>query len=62
MGLPLAVVVTPAHIQDRDGDHRLLGALRARFSAVCLPRPAGNGVRIVRQQRAVQGSRGHFVV
>jgi transposase len=34
MGLLLAVVVTAAHIQDRDGAHRLLTALRARFSTV----------------------------
>jgi transposase len=34
LGLLLAVVVTAAHIQDRDGAHRLLAALRARFSTV----------------------------
>ncbi|MEU7632113.1 IS5 family transposase [Nocardia sp. NPDC049220] len=34
LGLLLAVVVTGAHIQDRDGAHRLLVALRARFSTV----------------------------
>src|ERR1700716_2809170 len=34
MGLLLVVVVTAAHIQDRDGAHRLLAALRARFSTV----------------------------
>jgi transposase len=34
MGLLLAVVVTAAHIQDRDGAHRLLTALRARFSTI----------------------------
>ena len=34
LGLLLAVVVTSAHIQDRDGAHRLLVALRARFSTV----------------------------
>ncbi|MEU5847891.1 transposase [Saccharopolyspora shandongensis] len=34
MGLLLAVVVTAACIQDRDGAHRLLAALRARFSTV----------------------------
>jgi transposase len=34
LGLVLAVVVTAAHIQDRDGAHRLLVALRARFSTV----------------------------
>jgi transposase len=34
LGLLLAVVVTGAHIQDRDGAHRLLAALRARFSTV----------------------------
>lgn len=34
LGLVLAVVVTAAHIQDRDGAHRLLAALRARFSTV----------------------------
>jgi transposase len=33
-GLLLAVVVTAASIQDRDGAHRLLAALRARFSTV----------------------------
>jgi transposase len=32
--LLLVVVVTAAHIQDRDGAHRLLAALRARFSTV----------------------------
>jgi hypothetical protein len=31
-GLLLAVVVTGAHVQDRDGAHRLLTALHARFS------------------------------
>jgi transposase len=34
LGLLLTVVVTAAHIQDRDGAHRLLQALRARFSTV----------------------------
>lgn len=34
LGLLLAVVVTAANIQDRDGAHRLLVALRARFSTV----------------------------
>ena len=34
LGLVLAVVVTAASIQDRDGAHRLLTALRARFSTV----------------------------
>lgn len=34
LGLVLAVVVTAAHIQDRDGAHRLLVTLRARFSTV----------------------------
>jgi transposase len=34
LGLLLAVVVTAANIQDRDGGHRLLAALRARFSTV----------------------------
>jgi transposase len=34
LGLVLAVVVTAAGIQDRDGAHRLLTALRARFSTV----------------------------
>jgi transposase len=34
LGLLLAVVVTPASIQDRDGAHRLLVALRARFCVV----------------------------
>jgi transposase len=33
-GLLLAIVVTAANIQDRDGAHRLLAALRARFSTV----------------------------
>ena len=33
-GLLLAIVVTAAHIQDRDGAHRLLVALRARFSTI----------------------------
>jgi transposase len=35
-GLLLAVVVTIAGIQDRDGAHRLLAALRAKFSTVGL--------------------------
>lgn len=34
LGLVLAVVVTAASIQDRDGAHRLLVALRARLSTV----------------------------
>lgn len=34
LGLVLAVVVTAAHIQDRDGAHRLLVALRTRFTTV----------------------------
>jgi transposase len=34
LGLVLAVVVTAANIQDRDGVYRLLTALRARFSTV----------------------------
>lgn len=34
LGLILAVVVTPASIQDRDAAHRLLTAMRARFSSV----------------------------
>lgn len=34
LGLLLAVTVTAADIQDRDGAHRLLTALRARFGAV----------------------------
>lgn len=34
LGLLLAVVVTGAQIQDRDGAHRLLAALRARFSTI----------------------------
>jgi transposase len=34
LGLLLAVVVTAASIQDRDGAHRLLVALRARFCTV----------------------------
>jgi transposase len=34
LGLVLAVVVTAASIQDRDGAYRLLAALRARFSTV----------------------------
>jgi transposase len=33
-GLLLAIVVTAANIQDRDGAHRLLAALRARVSTV----------------------------
>ncbi len=36
MGLLLAVVVTAASIQDRDGAHRLLVALRARVSTISL--------------------------
>lgn len=35
-GLVLAMVVTMAGIQDRDGAHRLLAALRARFSTIRL--------------------------
>jgi transposase len=35
-GLLLAVVVTIAGIQDRDGAHRLLAALRAKFSTIAL--------------------------
>jgi transposase len=35
-GLLLAVVVTIAGIQDRDGAHRLLAALRAKFTTVAL--------------------------
>src|SRR4051794_13726682 len=35
-GLLLAVVVTIAGIQDRDGAHRLLTALRAKFTTVAL--------------------------
>lgn len=34
LGLVLAVVVTAASIQDRDGAHRLLTALRARFTTI----------------------------
>jgi transposase len=33
-GLLLAVVVTAAHIQDRDGAHQLLAVLHARFSTI----------------------------
>ena len=35
-GLLLAVVVTVAGLQDRDAGHRLLAALRARFSTIRL--------------------------
>jgi len=35
-GLLLAVVVTVAGIQDRDAAHRLLTALRAKFSTISL--------------------------
>jgi Transposase DDE domain len=35
-GLLLAVVVTIAGIQDRDGAYRLLAALRAKFSTIAL--------------------------
>lgn len=35
-GLLLAVVVTAASIQDRDGAHRLLTAVRARFATITL--------------------------
>ena len=35
-GLLLAVVVTDAGIQDRDAAHRLLTALRAKFSTISL--------------------------
>ena len=35
-GLVLAIAVTMAGIQDRDGAHRLLAALRARFSTISL--------------------------
>jgi hypothetical protein len=34
LGPLLAVVITPASIQDRDGPHRLLVALRAHFCTV----------------------------
>jgi transposase len=34
LGLVLTIVVTAAHIQDRDGAHRLLVALRAHFSTI----------------------------
>jgi transposase len=34
LGLILAVVVTPVSIQDRDAAHRLLAAVRSRFSGV----------------------------
>lgn len=34
LGLVPAVVVTAANIQDRDGAHHLLAALRARFSTI----------------------------
>ncbi len=36
LGLLLAVVVTPASIQDRDAAHRLLAAVRTRFATVSL--------------------------
>jgi transposase len=36
LGLLLAVVITPANIQDRDGAHRLVTLLRHRFSGIRL--------------------------
>ena len=36
LGLLLAVIVTPASVQDRDGAHPLLALLRERFSTIAL--------------------------
>jgi transposase len=36
LGLVLAVIVTAASVQDRDGAHRLLALLRERFSTIAL--------------------------
>jgi transposase len=53
-GLLLAVVVTIAGIQDRDGAHRLLAALRAAFSTVSLIwADAGYAGRLVRWAKSV---------
>jgi transposase len=53
-GLLLAVVVTIAGLQDRDGAHRLLAALRARFSTIALIwADGGYAGRLVRWARAV---------
>jgi transposase len=53
-GLLLAVVVTIAGLQDRDGAHRLLTALRARFSTIALIwADGGYAGRLVRWARAV---------
>jgi transposase len=55
-GLLLAVVVTIAGIQDRDGAVRLLAALRARFSTIALIwADGGYAGRLVRWARAVLG-------
>jgi transposase len=54
LGLLLAVVVTSAHIQDRDGAHRLLVALRARFSTIsCIWADGGYAGRLVIWARKV---------
>jgi Transposase DDE domain len=53
-GLLLAVVVTIAGIQDRDGACRLLAALRARFSTIALVwADGGYAGRLVGWARAV---------
>jgi transposase len=53
-GLLLAVVVTIAGIQDRDGAHRLLAALRARFATIALVwADAGYAGRLVTWAQAV---------
>ncbi|WP_207386986.1 IS5 family transposase [Frankia sp. Cppng1_Ct_nod] len=44
LGLLLAVVVTPATIQDRDGAHRVLAALRAAIRATFATRSSANPV------------------
>src|SRR3982750_808721 len=55
-GLLLAVVVTIAGIQDRDGAVRLLTALRARFSTIALIwADGGYAGRLVRWATAVLG-------
>ncbi len=55
-GLLLAVVVTIAGIQNRDGAHRLLAALRAKFSTMALVwADGGYAGRLVTWAQAVLG-------
>jgi hypothetical protein len=51
-GLLLAVVVTTASLQDRDGAFRITAALREAFSTItwCGPTPVGRPVRPRRAQ------------